>query len=55
MLKTNWNNLLYAVKNTSQSKEDTDNGPTDKTKQVTFGMKQSLGFLILSCYKKFKQ
>lgn len=26
----------HAVKNTSQSKEETDNEPSDKTEQVTF-------------------
>ncbi len=30
----------HAVKNTSRSKEETDNTPTDKTEQVTSGMKQ---------------
>ncbi len=34
-------------KNTSRRKEETDNAPTDKTEQVTFGMKQSLSFQIL--------
>ncbi len=32
-----------AVKNTSQSKEETDNTPTEKTEQVTADMKQGLG------------
>ncbi len=41
-----------AVKNTLRSKEDTDNTLTDKTEQVTFGMKQSLGFHIWSFYKE---
>ncbi len=31
----------HAVKNTLQSKEETDNAPTDKTEQVTLGMKKS--------------
>ncbi len=35
-----------AVKNTSQSTEKTDNVRTDKTEQVTFGMKQCLSFQI---------
>ncbi len=35
-----------AEKNTSRSKEETDNTPTDKTEQVTSGMKQSLSFQI---------
>ncbi len=38
------------------SKEETDNAPTDKTEQVTSGMKQSLSFQILSFFlNKFKQ
>ncbi len=28
-------------------KEETDNAPTDKTEQLTLGMKQSLSFQIL--------
>ncbi len=32
----------HAVKNTSQSKEETDKTPTEKTEQVTSGMKQGL-------------
>ncbi len=32
----------HAVKNTLQSKEETDNTPTEKTEQVTSGMKQGL-------------
>ncbi len=43
-----------AVKITSQSKEETDNTLTDKTEQVTSGMKQGLSFQILSFVKKFK-
>ncbi len=38
-----------------RSKEKVDNTPTDKTEQVTFGMKQSLSFQILSFFKKFKK
>ncbi len=34
----------HAVTNTPWSKEETDNAPTDKTEQVTLGMKQSLKF-----------
>ncbi len=34
-------------KNTSQSKEETDNMPTDKTEQVTSGMKQGLIIIYL--------
>ncbi len=34
-------------KNTSRSKEDTDNTLTDKTGQVTFGIKQCLSFKIV--------
>ncbi len=34
----------HVVKNISQSKEETENMLTDKTKQVTSGMKQSLAF-----------
>ncbi len=30
----------HAVKNTSQSKAETDNVPTDKTEQVTSSVKQ---------------
>ncbi len=37
----------HAVKNTSLSKEETDNTPTDKKEQVAFGMKQSLSFKIV--------
>ncbi len=37
----------HAVKNASQSKDNTDNTPTDKTEQLTFGMKQSLSFQIV--------
>ncbi len=44
----------HAVKNTSRSKEDNDNAPTDKTEQVTLGMKQSLSLQILSFCKKLK-
>ncbi len=32
----------HAVKNTSQSKEETNNTLTEKTEQVTSGMKQGL-------------
>ncbi len=32
----------HAVKNTSQSKEETDSTLTEKTEQVTSGMKQGL-------------
>ncbi len=32
----------HAVKNTSRSKEDTENTPTYKTEQVPFGITQSL-------------
>ncbi len=32
----------HAVKNTSQSKDETDNTPTEKTEQVTSDMKQGL-------------
>ncbi len=35
--------------------EKTNNTPTDKTEQVTSGMKQSLSFQILWLFKKFKQ
>ncbi len=47
----------HAVKNTSQSKEETDNTLTEKTEQVTSGMKQGLRTLSfkLSFLKKFKQ
>ncbi len=34
----------HAVKNTSRSKEETDNVPTDKTEQVPSGMKQVVIF-----------
>ncbi len=46
-----------AVKNISQSTEKTDNAQTDKTEQVTFGMKQCLRFQIVIFFftKKFKQ
>ncbi len=33
---------MFSVKNTSQSKEETENTPTEKTEQVTFDMKQGL-------------
>ncbi len=36
--------ILSTVKNTSRSKEKNDNAPTDKTEQVTSGMKQILAF-----------
>ncbi len=36
---------IVLMKNTSQSKEKTDNAPTDKTEQAT--LKQSLSFYIL--------
>jgi len=42
----------HTVKNTSRSK---DNTSTDKTKQVTFDMKQSLKFQFFSFLKTFKQ
>ncbi len=45
----------HTVKNTSRSKEETDNVPTDKTEQVTLGMKQSLSFKMLSFFYKFQQ
>ncbi len=32
-------NPWIVVKNTSRSKDDTDNTPTDKTEQVTVGIK----------------
>ncbi len=35
----------HAVKNTLRSKEETDNVPTEKTEQVTFGMKFFVYFL----------
>ncbi len=44
---SHYTSCLHAVENTSQSKEETDNTPTDKTEQVTSGMKQSLSFQIL--------
>ncbi len=34
----------HAVKNTSQRKEKTDHTPTEKTEQVTSGIKQGLSF-----------
>ncbi len=37
--------------NTSQSKEETD-ALTDKTEQVSFGMKQSFSFKMLESFKK---
>ncbi len=43
-----------AVRNKSQRKDATDNAPTDKTKQVTFGKKQSLSRKMLAFCKKFK-
>ncbi len=36
------------------NKEETDNTPTDKIEQVTFGVKQGLSFEMLSFFKKFK-
>ncbi len=39
-----------AVENTLQNKEETDNAPTDKTEQVTSGIKQSLSFQMLSYF-----
>ncbi len=48
----------HAVKNTSQSKEETDNTLTEKTEQVTADMKQgfrTLRFEIESFLKKLKQ
>ncbi len=44
----------HEIKNTSQSKEETDNMLTDKTEQVTSGMKQSLSFQILSFLKEIQ-
>ncbi len=42
----------HSVKNTSRSKKETDNVPTDKTEQVTCGMKQSLSLQILYFFKR---
>lgn len=39
--------------NTSQDKEETD-ALTDKTEQVSFGMKQSFSFKMLESFKKLK-
>ncbi len=39
----------HAVKNILRSKEETDNMPTDKTEQVTFGI-----FHILSFFKEIQ-
>ncbi len=38
--------FLRSEKDIAESKEKTDNMLTDKTEQVTFGMKQSLNFQI---------
>ncbi len=43
--------ILWVTSPTLQSKEKTDNAPTDKTKQGSFGMKQRLRFQILSFLK----
>ncbi len=45
----------HTVKNTLWSKEKTDDAPTDKTEQVTFGVKQNLSFRILAFLNKFQQ
>ncbi len=42
------------MKNALRSKEETDNTPTDKTEQVTLGIKQSLSFQILSFFKEIQ-
>ncbi len=47
MLLSRHTSCSHAVKYTLRSKEETDNAPTDKTEQVTSGMKQSLSFQIL--------
>ncbi len=55
---SHYTSCSHAVKNTSQSKEETDNTPTEKTEQVTADMKQglrTLSFSIESFLKKFKQ
>ncbi len=41
------NTLSSHATHTSRSKEKTDNTPTDKTEQVTFGKKQHLSFRIV--------
>ncbi len=39
---SHYTSCSHAVKNTLQSKEETDNTPTEKTEQVTSNMKQGL-------------
>ncbi len=54
---SHYTHVLTQWKNTSQSKEETDNVQTDNTEQVTSGMKQglrTLSFQILLFLKKFK-
>ncbi len=51
MLLSHHTSCSHAVKNTSRSKEETDNVPTDKTEQVTFGMKQFSNFLGNNKYR----
>ncbi len=40
--RSHYTSCSHTVKNTSQSKEETDNTPTEKTEQVTSDMKQGL-------------
>lgn len=42
------------VKNTLQRKEETDNAPTNKTEQVTSGMKQGLSCKMFSFFKEIQ-
>ncbi len=44
--------MFSRCKNILQSKEETDNTPTDKTEQVTTGIKQGPDFQMLSFFKE---
>ncbi len=50
MLLLHHTSCSHVVKNTLQSKEETDNTPTDNTEQLTSGMKQSLRLQVLSFF-----